>query len=69
MLSLGVALNSTWLDNRFPMREWLLWLETEVLAKAQKRVSSYSQEDEKTLKSSVGLMRLEIGRPLRSLIQ
>lgn len=56
MLSLGVALNSTWLDNRFPMREWLLWLETEVLAKAQKSVSSYSQEDEKTLKSNVGLM-------------
>lgn len=32
---------------------------------AQKGVSSYSQGDEKSLKCNVGLMRLEIGRPIK----
>lgn len=53
MLCPGIAMNSVWLKNRFPMREWLVWLETRHWPEHKKGVSSYSQGDDKSLKGNV----------------
>lgn len=65
MLGLGIALNSIWLENRFPMRQLAAWLKTKALVRAQTVVSSYSQGHEKSFKGNGGLMRLAIGRPIK----